>query len=65
MKKCENCRFWRDKGWDAEGHGIGKCDNLVVHGEVIISQEIRPDDNYDYLRFSNTFCCKYHEKIKV
>jgi hypothetical protein len=67
MKKCENCLFWRDKGWDAKGNGRGKCDNFTVHDQVVISMPIWPTDDSknDYLRFSNDFCCKHHEKIKV
>lgn len=75
-RRCSNCRFWRDKGWDGEGNGTGICDNKYVINQVtIISEEhlkkfvngdTEQDKKYNArwistsMRFSDKFCCCHY-----
>lgn len=75
MSTCETCRHWRDKGWDAEGNGIGVCDNPKVEIRLSMGEDFMvrlckmdPRDARAVersIRFPNTFGCIFHEPIET
>jgi hypothetical protein len=65
-KKCENCYYWRDKGWGDESSGVGVCDNLVFNKKVRCSVGIllsNPEVKKQHrILTDNDFCCNNYSK---
>lgn len=71
IPNCQDCKFWRDKGWGEDGKGTGVCDNpKVIDQCTTISEEhlkrfLKDERDARFIaqsqRFASDFGCKHFE----